>query len=1503
MGTSMTYRKLLLIVTLIFSQWTYAQNDTYFALPPLLEWEREGMDLQVQMSTSADTSFVWIYNSDTSLSVFDTVLRGALTIVEFDTDISALSSPYGFRNFGWTGVRSNDALFVEASQPITVTEWLENSRNQEIITGKGRNGIGQDFYLASQTSIQSTSGPCGYCGIHYVSIVSLEDGNSITVAATSGNDFHTGNSTVTFTLNQGESWVGTMDDADALLGTRVTSSGDITVTAGGNHLRATGVGNADAGLDQVTPIDQLGTFHVVLHGRANNPLDYFMWIATQPNTTISLNGTNFATNVAAGASGTRALGNADPGTPYFVESNNPIYLYQVTTGTNGNQPELGMAQIPHAICTGSTGITYNRVTGLNTHAIITIPDTAVSDLLYNNNPVTSNSQIEVEQIAFNGNWSGVYIPDAALTNSFTLECPTPFHVGIMGGIGGSTGLYGYISDFDDDFALLDPNTGLSVDSVNFPVQCADTIEFSLDFESCDEDITVLSSTVITGTGTIADANTSDTVLEAIIDPSYVGPVRLRFVVEDGRGFSDSIFYNFDFVGSEFDPIQEDTLFVCVGQTGTLQVVNTPLTPTYQWSGAGTNQSQVVNANGWSTVRVNFGSACDFVDSAFVLYDTINTSLNITSARCNGQPNGGADLTVTSLAGPYSYSWNDPSSSTTQDISGVPAGTYQVAITDTNGCVLTTNAIVPEPSVLSAATTPTDASCNGEDDGMITLTTNGGTTPYSFSWSNSSTTANIDSLIAGTYNVTVTDSNGCTATSTGVVGEPTALTSTVATTNAVCFGNSDGTATLGASGGTAPYTYLWSNSNTTSNPTNLAAGTYTFTVTDANSCEFSGSTGISEPADIIITATTYDVLCRDDLTGSLDASVAGGIGTLLFQWNDPASSTSEDISGLAAGNYTVTVTDDSLCSGAGTFTINQPATSISLSSTLSSSTTGGFNINCNGGNDGGVSLAVNGGTGSLTYLWTSGGATVGTTQNLTSASAGNYIVAVTDGNGCVERDTFDLTEPALPINIVPTPSTSLTGVFNINCTGGSDGAITLAVTGGTGTYTYLWTSGGSTVATTQNVSGLSAGSYKVVVTDENACSDSVVVTLNEPAAAVDASATASLAPAGGFNISCNGGNDGAVTLSVSGGTGAYTYAWTRSGSAVGTTQNLNNLVAGTYIVVVTDANGCTDSDTLTLTEPPTPLTLALDSTDVSCFSGNDGQLDLTVTGGTAGFTYSWNDPSATTSEDVSGLSVGLYTVNVTDANGCTSSASGNIDQPTALALSETHVNNVCNGGVIGSIDLSVAGGTSPYSFAWDDPSSSTTEDISGLTARTYEVTVTDSLSCVEILPITITEPSAIQINPTLSLSVVGTTNINCNGGNDGAITLAVSGGTGAYNYAWTRNGSSVGTTQNLTGLIAGTYIVSVTDANGCIESDTVVLTEPAAPISIIPTLSASAAGGYNISCNGGSDGSISIAVNGGSAPYNYAWTLSGAPVGGNSASVSSLAAGAYVVVVTDVNGCS
>ena len=137
--------------------------------------------------------------------------------------------------------------------------------------------------------------------------------------------------------------------------------------------------------------------------------------------------------------------------------------------------------------------------------------------------------------------------------------------------------------------------------------------------------------------------------------------------------------------------------------------------------------------------------------------------------------------------------------------------------------------------------------------------------------------------------------------------------------------------------------------------------------------------------------------------------------------------------------------------------------------------------------------------------------------------------------------------------------------------------------------------------------------------------------------------------------------------------------------MGTTQNLNNLIAGTYIVVVTDANGCTDSDTLTLTEPPTPLALALDSTDVSCFSGNDGQLDLTVTGGTAGFTYSWNDPSATTSEDVSGLSVGLYTVNVTDANGCTSSASGNIVNP-PLALRETRQTTSVTA-ALGSIDLS------------------------------------------------------------------------------------------------------------------------------------------------------------------------------------------------------------------------
>ena len=235
----------------------------------------------------------------------------------------------------------------------------------------------------------------------------------------------------------------------------------------------------------------------------------------------------------------------------------------------------------------------------------------------------------------------------------------------------------------------------------------------------------------------------------------------------------------------------------------------------------------------------------------------------------------------------------------------------------------------------------------------------------------------------------------------------------------------------------------------------------------------------------------------------------------------------------------------------------------------------------------------------------------------------------------------------------------------------------------------------------------------------------------------------------------------------------TYSWNDAGSS--TTQDIGSLPIGTYTVTVTDDHGCTASVSATIIEPNI-LSLSTTHTDVSCNGGSDGSVDLTVSGGTAPYSYSWNDPSNSITEDLSSLSAGTYSVTVTDANGCTETESVTISEPTSLSLSSTQLNVSCNGRSDGSIDLSVSGGTAPYSYSWNDAGSSTTQDIVSLPAGTYTVTVTDDNSCTATETVTITEPTALSLSSTQ-------VNVSCNGGSDGSIDLSVSGGTAPYTYSW------------------------------------------------------------------------------------------------------------------------
>ncbi|MES2701554.1 MAG: Ig-like domain-containing protein, partial [Bacteroidota bacterium] len=838
--------------------------------------------------------------------------------------------------------------------------------------------------------------------------------------------------------------------------------------------------------------------------------------------------------------------------------------------------------------------------------------------------------------------------------------------------------------------------------------------------------------------------------------------------------------------------------------------------------------------------------------------TVNTLLAATATgtniSCNGGANGSVDLTVSGGSSSYTYNWSN--GATTQDLSGIGAGSYSVVVSDAFGCSATASAAVTQPSAAlnASASTTANVSCNGGSNGAIDLTISGGTTSYNYSWSNGATSEDLTGLSAGAYNVTVTDANGCTATASATVTQPSSALNASVTgfANISCNGGSNGSIDLAVSGGAGTYTYNWSNGATTQDITGVTAGTYSVTVTDANSCIATAAATLTQPSAAISAsaATTANVLCNGGSNGAISLTVSGGAGSYVYSWSNGA--TTQNISGIAAGSYSVTVTDANGCTDVAFATVTQPVIALAASATTIS------NVTCNGGSNGSIDLTVSGGTGTYTYGWSNDA----TGQDLGGLPAGTYTVTVTDANGCTATASATVTEPASAL------SASAATTSNVSCHGGANGAIALSVSGGTASYTYNWSNG----ATTQNLSGLSAGSYSVTVTDASGCSATASATVTQPSSALNASAATT------SNVSCNGGANGTIALSVSGGTTSYTYNWSNGA----TTQNLGGLSAGSYSVTVTDANGCTATASATVTQPSSALSASAATTsNVFCFGESTGAIALTVSGGVATYSYNWSNGSTTA--NLTGATAGTYSVTVTDANGCTATASATITQPSSglTASAATTSNVMCNGGSNGTITLSTGGGVAPYNYTWSN--GATTQNLSGLSAGAYSVSVTDASGCSATASVTVTQPSS-----ALNASAAITSNVSCNGGANGAIALSVSGGTASYTYNWS-NGA---TTQNLSGLAAGSYSVTVTDANGCSATASASITQPAS------ALAASAAITSNVSCNGGANGTIALSVSGGTTSYTYNWSN-----GATTQNLSGLAAGSYSVTVTDANGCT
>lgn len=889
--------------------------------------------------------------------------------------------------------------------------------------------------------------------------------------------------------------------------------------------------------------------------------------------------------------------------------------------------------------------------------------------------------------------------------------------------------------------------------------------------------------------------------------------------------------------------------------------------TYSWNttpGSSTATVNNLSAGTYIITAVDTLGCTDIDTTTINQPSAINSSVNTSDVSCNGGSNGTAIVTTTGGTTPYTYSWSTTPTQTSDTATGLTAGTYIVTVTDSNGCTAIDSAQITEPNALSLTiSAKANITCNGGSNGMAVVSASGGTTPYIYSWNTTpvQTDDTATGLSAGTYTVTVTDSNGCTDTAIVTISQPSILTASINATNSVsCHNDSNGIVVAIGTGGTAPYTYSWNTipTNTNDTLTGLTAGTYTVTIIDSNGCSDTATTSIAQPTQLIAAITGQtNVLCNGNNIGTATVTANGGTTPYSYRWNTTPTQSTATATGLYAGGYVVTVTDTNGCTDTAAVTITQPG---NLVASIASST----DVSCYGGSNGTATVSGIGGTTPYTYTWNT--TPIQTNSTATGLSAGTYIVTITDSVGCTGNDTVTIDQPD---SLVAT----ITSAANVLCNGEDNGSATATATGGTTPYTYSW----NTIPTQTNATAtnLSAGTYTVIVTDGKNCEDTASVNITEPSV-IDASIISS------NKVLCNGGNNGSATAAANGGTAPYSYSW----NTVPTQTNATavNLTAGTYIVIVTDTNGCTDTASVIISEPTTLNTAISNTTSVDCYGGDNGTATAIATGGTTPYSYSWNTVPAQTTTTATNLTAGIYKVTITDSNGCTDTASTQVTQPNVLNASITKDDVSCNGGNNGSATAGITGGTAPYTYSWSTTPTQNTPTVTGLSAGTYTLTVLDTNGCTDTASVTILQSSSLNTTTTA-------TDVLCNGDSNGTASINVSGGTAPYTYNW--NTSPTQTTATATGLSTGSYTVVVLDSNGCGDTASVTIGQPNALNASISSLS-------DVSCYNGADGTATATAIGGTTPYTYSWNTTPAQT---NATATGLSASIYTVTVTDSNGCT
>ncbi len=699
---------------------------------------------------------------------------------------------------------------------------------------------------------------------------------------------------------------------------------------------------------------------------------------------------------------------------------------------------------------------------------------------------------------------------------------------------------------------------------------------------------------------------------------------------------------------------------------------------------------------------------------FNRFDSLNTfrltprrmqvSVTPTHVLCHGNFTGSATAHVSNGRPPYTYQWSNGAVVTTAANSntqnGLGAGTHYVTVKDANGCQVFEGFFLNEPDYpLSFNDIATNPLCFDSFDGSITTGVSGGTTAYTYAWSNSETTPDISGLDAGTYTVTVTDANGCQLINSWTLTKPDDIVNSIDFQDVLCHGDNSGWIIIETEGGVSPYTYDWSNSTTGPVNMNLTADTYTVTITDFNSCFKIETIIIDQPIAPLTTASsTTNVSCFGGSDGSITTNPSGGTSPYSYDWYDAnnmiLNNFSPNLTNIPAGDYSVVVTDENGCIDSLQFTILQPD---ALQHDFIVE-----DVLCFGFSTGSIQLNLSGATPPFTYAWSEGSST----QNINNLPAGDYTVTVTDANGCEYILETTVSQPGAELNVS-------TFVTDARCYGDSTGHVEATVTGGTSPYTFLWSTG----QTSSSIHYVPAGTYTLTVTDGNGCISYSGGTVNQPDEPVTVDAVVSPAL-------CFGSEDGSVELNIYGGTLPYEIVWDDDSFIMQTNQQtIYGLGAGQFNFTITDANNCTSYHSYFIQQPDV-VAIEFSTTLVSCFNGSDGTAIPTITGGTPPFVYEWSNGS--TQNQLTDVSSGSYNLTLTDDNNCQYFATVVIGTFPEIVASWEIDPVSCKDLHDASIHLIVAGGTGTYTYNWN--TGVITQNIDNIGPGDYTLIITDENLC-------------------------------------------------------------------------------------------------------------------------------------------------------------------------------